>query len=523
MTVLLHAASPTGLLLLQAADLAGLLPAGPERALVLDSSTPGGRAVAALLTPSDSTSPSLPRPVAAPELGPGLGPVVDVAQDGARTVASLNPSALVLDVTSAPATAELLARSAPRATVTALDDGLRLVQPTPEELPPATAQRITALMAPPLIPGLDPVLLREVGAALRPLPLAFIEEAATGWAWTPELSASRPLLVLGTSAPDLGRAAEAEREHLAARLVRAGLDVGAGCIVLGPEPGQPLADTLALSEAAREAGLPFVSLPAAVPVPVVHSAVKPVLSVSVDSPWLLFLRTVRGARVQSVATGRYLPRLAEVTDPARVRLATVDALLRRGLPTPVDEGAVRGPAAGTAVLQRVVDAVAYSVAPQRLGQLRDEALPTLGNEPALRSAYVPRARVQELRQDQGGEARRRPGRGKDAATSRGRTATSGPDLGTGPDGVRDAANVRRSPGAGLPGAGLPGAARPGDTRAGADHAASGTAHPAQVRAVPRREPAPITQGLRILSDVVITGLLRRPARVSRPHGRKERA
>ena len=389
MTTLLHADSPDAALLLLAASEAGMLPGRGERVLVHSSRTAGGRALARALREAGPLS----------ELGVPLD--VGSARDAVTAIASLRPDFLVLDA-AAPEGARLIAGAAPEAKVMLLDDGVGLASPTPPALGAGLLGRVEALLAPEVVPGLVPVLLRGANPAWLRIPLAAVDAAAKEWAASARRMAHRSagalarlsalphpgkaLLVLGRPLPDLGAASEAERARLAGRSLTAAQDVGAKVLLFCPSPGTGRAAELSLSHAATEAGLPLLALPDSLPALAAHALVSPRLCLGVDSPALLRLHLGGVARVQSVATGRFLPRLGTDTDPARVRLTLVDAIMRRGLAFPAEEP----------TLQRIVDAVAYSVAPAQLDSFREEAVATLRGEPALRSAYISAPRLQQL-------------------------------------------------------------------------------------------------------------------------------
>lgn len=393
MRLLLHAASPSGLLTLLAATAAGVLPASSDRVIVFDSRTAAGRGVGEAI----AAGLRLPASDTCLDLGPRA--------DAAAVVRSLAPSVVVLDAAAA-ASAERLATTAGKARLVLLDDGGRAPSPTPSQLSRRTLERITDLVFAELIPGLRPVLLRERGDTLRrhPVPLPALREAAAAWAgavaaprriqeW--RSAGERTALVLGTELPELGPLAEAEAQRLAGRLVDAALDTGLRALAFLPGPGTGRADALRLAEAAAEAGLACAVLPTDLPAAVAHLLVAPALTLSVDEPWLLALRAHGGERVQSVATGRLLPRLASLRDARRPRLALTDAVLRRGVPLPEEQGDGAGD-----TLQQLLDAVAFAVAPERLSALRPSATRTLLHSPALRSAYVPTRLAKSLHLDE---------------------------------------------------------------------------------------------------------------------------
>ncbi len=382
MRLLLHAASPSGLLTLLAATAAGVLPASSDRVIVFDSRTAAGRAVGEAI----EAGLRLPASDTCLDLGPRA--------DAAAVLRSLAPSVAVLDSAS-PSAAERLATAAGKARLVLLDDGGRAPSPTPSQLSRRTLERITDLVFAELVPGLVPVLLRERGDAVRrhPVPLAQLRHAAAAWAdavaaprriqeW--RSAGERTALVLGTELPELGPHGDAEAQRLAGRLVDAALDTGLRALAFLPGPGSGRAEALRLAEAAAEAGLACAVLPASLPAAVAHLLVAPTLTLAVDEPWLLALRAHGGERVQSVATGRVLPRLASLSDPRRPRLALTDAVLRRGVPLPAEQEDGAGES-----LQELVDAVAFAVAPPTLQDLRPSATHTLLHSPALRSAYVP--------------------------------------------------------------------------------------------------------------------------------------
>jgi len=408
MTLLLHAASPTTALLLLAATEAGLLPASSDRVLAYDSRKAGGRALASAL------GTGLPLPA--------TDTAIDFAHrsDAAAVMRSLGPSEVVLDASS-PRTAERLANAVGSARLRLLDDGTGLACATPDEFSPRTARRIDELLLPELVPGLLPVRLRETGTAVSPVPFDAVESVAGSWAVAapvpPRLGVllgrePRIALVLGRGLPELGGNILKETQRLAERTVAAALNAGAQAVVLAPVPGTgPLTGdagsaaggsgvpggarsaALALCAAANAAGLAFASVPESLPALAAQRLVDPFLTLSVDDPLLLGLRTQRSVRTRSVATGRFLPRLRSPRDGARPHLSLVDAVMRRGVPVPAEEPSPRG------VLQSLVDAVAYSVQPERLALLADDALRTLEHEPALRDAYVPRSRRTALRKE----------------------------------------------------------------------------------------------------------------------------
>ncbi|MDR2256163.1 MAG: hypothetical protein LBE25_09220 [Arthrobacter sp.] len=440
MRLLLHAASPAGLLTLLAATAAGVLPSSSDRVIVFDSRTAPGRAVGEAL----ASGLRLPASDAPLDLG--------TRSDAADVLRSLAPSVVVLDA-AAPEAAERLAAAAGKARLVLLDDGDAGPCPTPSQLSRLTRARIKALVYAELVPGLRPVLLRERAVSLHAVPLASLRASAEAWAaslsaprrileW--KAAGERTALVLGRDLPGLGKHTEAEATRLAGRLMDAALDTGLRAVTYLPAPVHGKADARRLAEAAAAVGLASAVLPSGLPPAVAHHLVRPALTLSVDDPWLLALRSHGGERVQSVATGRVLPRLASLADPARPRLALVDAVLRRGLPLPSEEAAPgprptgQGGPTSPGQLQELVDAVAFAVAPQLLAELRPTATRTLLHSPALRSAYVPSKLLKSLRleaeppaADAGWDAPPTPGGpGSRSATGAAPVPDSGPARGS---------------------------------------------------------------------------------------------
>jgi hypothetical protein len=276
-------------------------------------------------------------------------------------------------------------------------DGLMSYGPTRVTLPRDILQRVDAVAYLDLLPGLRPILLRETGAQLIPVPASALGELIADWARAERPSEQaaavantpdRVALLLGQYLADLGIVTPEQERDLAAAMLHEAKAAGASVVAYKPHPSASLTSLQAVLEAARAAGVDAVILPDTVPAEVVAEWVDPAVVVSAFSTGLMTLRATRGVLAVAVGTEELMPLLSPYQNSNRVPLILADALLRPGS----DPRLAQDPA----LLQGLMEAVAYAMRSTLLPELRQPAQDFLTRHPDLRDRYVKQRRLRVL-------------------------------------------------------------------------------------------------------------------------------
>lgn len=274
-----------------------------------------------------------------------------------------------------------LARMFPEAPIDVYADGLMSYGPTRNKLDPLVGSRVRRLLHPELVPGLEPLLLREFAVPSQVVPADAFRAVLAELAEPEHIPAEMPpevpavtALLLGQymSALDLLTVEEEERLHL--RMLRGAARLGHRSVLFKPHPVAPARFSRALEKEAGELGVELRVLTAPVLAEVVYERLRPSLVVGCFSTALLTASAYYGLRVARTGTELLLERVAPYQNSNRVPVTVVDALL----PDVADAAAVTAwsPPDAAAVERRLAPllrAVGFCMQPQILPGLRADA------------------------------------------------------------------------------------------------------------------------------------------------------
>ncbi|WP_417235320.1 polysialyltransferase family glycosyltransferase [Arthrobacter sp.] len=252
-------------------------------------------------------------------------------------------------------------------------DGLMSYGPTRNLLPPALRQRLDGLLYLDLVPGLQPLLLREFSPRLIPVPTRPLAEiittlaASTPLRWQPPgvdpqgTWRPRTAMILGQYLAHLGLVDDQEEAALHRGMVLEAQRRGASEIIFKPHPSAGPAAGREMERDAAELGLGFTVLREPVLAEVAVAIVRPDVVISCFSTALVSIRALFGTECAAVGTETMLERLAPYENSNRIPVTLIDALFRRGLPLPAED-----PAGQQGVLTRLLTAVGYCMQPRHL-------------------------------------------------------------------------------------------------------------------------------------------------------------
>ncbi|UWF77501.1 alpha-2,8-polysialyltransferase family protein [Microbacterium neungamense] len=284
-----------------------------------------------------------------------------------------------------------------RARLGVIGDGLMTYSPTRNRMPRQVTERVARVVYPDVVPGVEPLVFAEAGAARVPVPPeAFGRVLHEAGEAVPDAALDalagddrRTGLVIGQYLGALGLVGAAEETALQVAMVERLADAGVERVVFKPHPSAPpaLADALAASAAHR--GMAFAVHDGDQPAE--HAALRLGVTdvAACFSTALPTLRALSGIRIHAVGTDAVLRRLSPFENSNRIPAVIVDALTR-----PVGDG-TGGDEPGR--LQRLVDAVGYAMQPEICAHLRPGAEAFLAALPAAeRERYVPPERLRRL-------------------------------------------------------------------------------------------------------------------------------
>lgn len=280
----------------------------------------------------------------------------------------------------------------PGARLTIIGDGLMTYSPIRVELPRSIVSRVGRVVYADVVPGVEPLVFRETGAARTPVrAAAFAAALAETGGEDAELDAladgAPTALVLGQYLAALGLVSPDEEIRMQQDMIDRALPWKPARIVFKPHPSAPPALTDAVRERAEEHGLAFVVYRGPVPAEIVAERLGVVGVVAGFSTALPTIRTLYGRPIASVGTPGMLRRLKPFENSNRVPTTIVDALTRAG-----------SPYAEPARLQLLIDGVGYAMQPKLAASLRPRAEELLrGMPPAERDRYFDPARLARLR------------------------------------------------------------------------------------------------------------------------------
>ncbi|MEU7131959.1 polysialyltransferase family glycosyltransferase [Streptomyces sp. NPDC046261] len=259
-------------------------------------------------------------------------------------------------------------------------DGLMSYGPTRSKLDPLIGTRVGRLLHLDLVPGLEPLLLREFGVASHVVPgevftkvLAELADAAACHL-PPAPEGAALLLGQYLSALDILTPEEEERLHV--RMLRGAAGRGHRAVLFKPHPSAPARWSRMLEEEAARLDVALTVLDAPVPAEVVYQRLRPALVVACFSTALLTANTFYGLPVARCGTDLLLERLTPYQNSNRVPVTIVDALLpdlEDPLWAVVREGGHNATDAPAPDLSGLLAAVGYAMQPQIHPALRPAA------------------------------------------------------------------------------------------------------------------------------------------------------
>lgn len=280
----------------------------------------------------------------------------------------------------------------PDARITIIGDGLMTYSPIRVALAPSIVERVGRVVYADVVPGVEPLVLREAGAKRMPVPAARFAAALaeTGGA-DPALDAladgTPTALVLGQYLAALGLVTPDEEIRMQADMVDRAMVWSSARIVFKPHPSAPPALTDAVRARAESHGREFVVYRGSVPAEIVAERLDAVGVVAGFSTALPTIRTLYGRPIDSVGTREMLRRLTPYENSNRVPAIIVDALTRAD-----------SPYAEPARLQLLIDAVGYAMQPKIAAALRPRAEQLLRTlTPEERDRYFAPGRLAALR------------------------------------------------------------------------------------------------------------------------------
>lgn len=282
-------------------------------------------------------------------------------------------------------------------------DGLMSYGPTRNLLPPALRQRLDGLLYVELVPGLEPLLLREFAPRLVPVPTRPLATVIDVLARSSPLSGSATgpepegapggstAMILGQYLAHLGLLDDQEESDLHRAMVQEAHRRGATRIIFKPHPSAGPASGRDMARDAVELGMEFTVLRDPVLAEVAVALVRPDVVISCFSTALLSIRALFGIDCAAVGTETLLERLAPYENSNRIPVTLIDALFRRGLPLPSDD-----PAGARGTLARLVTAVGYCMQPLRLAGEKEAARQFLATSYPQYPEYFKRRRLTRL-------------------------------------------------------------------------------------------------------------------------------
>ncbi|REJ06216.1 hypothetical protein DY023_07010 [Microbacterium bovistercoris] len=272
-----------------------------------------------------------------------------------------------------------------------IGDGLMTYSPIRSRLPRQVTERVARVVHPDVVPGVEPLVFTESGAARMPVPVASFGAALQEVGSAPDraldvLAADgrRTALVLGQYLSALRLVSASEETAMQVAMVDRAASAGAERIVFKPHPSAApgLRDALASRAAGRRVA--FAVYDGDQPAEYVAQRLETTDVVAGFSTALPTLRALSGVRTHAVGTGTVLTRLAPYENSNRMPATIVDALERDSFTAP-------------GALQRLVDAVGYAMQPEIMAHLRPRAVAWAASVPAsVRERYVPAERLRAL-------------------------------------------------------------------------------------------------------------------------------
>ena len=282
----------------------------------------------------------------------------------------------------------------PGAPITIVGDGLMTYSPIRDRLPRTVVERVKGVVYADVVPGVEPLVFAEAGAARVPVPAAAVRtviedlnaasgDACLNWLAT---AAEPTAIVLGQYLAALGLVTVAEEEQMQADMVNRARERGARRIVFKPHPSAPPAASEAVRHRAAELGLDCEIYDGDAPAEVLVARLDPVVVVAGFSSALPTVKALFGTPIAAVGNELLLGRLTPYENGNRIPVTIVDALTRAESDFTAPER-----------LQGLVDAVGYCMQPTIMSYLRPRAVELLSTlDPAKRERYFSARRLSAL-------------------------------------------------------------------------------------------------------------------------------
>jgi len=278
------------------------------------------------------------------------------------------------------------------ARLSVIGDGLMTYSPIRSVLPRQLTERVARVVHPDVVPGVEPLVFAETGAARVPVPaeafgavLREVGEAQPDAALeTLAADGARTALVVGQYLSALGLVSDAEEARMLRDMVDRAVDAGAERVVFKPHPSAPPAVSVSLAARARDRGAAFATYTGDQPAEHIADRLAATDVVAGFSTALPTVRALFGTRIHAVGTGTVLARLSPYENSNRIPATIVDAMTRDGWDAP-------------GRMQQLVDTVGYAMQPSIVEHLRPRAVELLGSLPASeRERYVIPERLRAL-------------------------------------------------------------------------------------------------------------------------------
>ena len=297
------------------------------------------------------------------------------------------PSELVLEsVAVAPSrTLAELVRDCP---ITVYSDGLMSYGPTRTVLPIETGGRITRLLHLDLVPGLNPLLLREFGVRPETVPDSAFRAVLDELPPAPPAERVGGALILGQYLADLDIMTDAEEAALYVDMLTAVVAHGHEQVVFKPHPAAGAAHARALHAAADRLHVELDVAAGGVPAEQLFATQRPELVVGAFSTALVTAERFYGLRAASMGTERVLDGLRPYQNSNRIPATVIDAVLPRLQP----DGRLAPPPGFD--VQQLVDAVGYCMQAAHHPDLREAASSWLAQHG--RARYFRRRRLEAI-------------------------------------------------------------------------------------------------------------------------------
>ena len=291
-----------------------------------------------------------------------------------------------------------LALTFPDARITVYGEGLMSYGPTRQALPSTVGARIERLLHLDLLPGVQPLLLAELGVA---------SATVSGEAFAKVVDTVEPVLAL----PDAPRrsiavllsqylasssilsAAEEEALHL--EMITGAIAAGFDTLVFKPHPSSPAFALRPLESCARRLGAELVIADGPSLVESWFRSDRIGLVVGVFSTALTTASALYGLPVARVGTPLLLRRLRPFENSNRIPVAAIDASVPDLADCARTADAAPAPIRG-AELDELLRAVAYTMQPDSHPALREPTAAYFERFPARRRRYTTRRRMTEL-------------------------------------------------------------------------------------------------------------------------------